>query len=365
MTDNRMERWDHLRNRLEKERVNGLIIFSRSNVRYLTGFTGSAGILMAHQSEPWFLITDGRYAEQVKDETSGLPVRTVIDRDYVRGCVRCLVRLSLPKVGFEDGNCTVSFHRNLQKRLDLKKVRLLPMSGLVEEIRSVKDQQEIHWLKESASRADRALEQLLGLVREGVTERELAWELECRLRSVGSQRMPFPPIVLFGERTSLPHGQPSDRKLKKGDWVLFDFGAVCCGYVSDITRTFFFGRPGTEHQRLYRAVWEAQQVGLQSLREGTVCRSVDLAVRKVFRQYDLEKGFVHGTGHGVGLDIHEMPGLDKTSHQVLKSGMVVTVEPGVYFSGRGGVRLEDMALVTEDGFSLITHFPNPPKLPIL
>lgn len=341
------------------------MVLNRASVTYLTGFTGSAGVFLLSASDGAILVTDGRYKEQAGLQTKGLPLKMHIERDYVRAVGNCLTGLGWKRIGFEDRHCTVAFYQGVKDRLGTKRVRFVGASDLMTEIRSLKDEEELQALKKSAEIVDKALEKTLSEVRAGITEKELAWELESHLRALGSEGVAFAPIVLFGERTSLPHGQPSDRALKKGDWLLLDCGAVWHGYASDITRTFFFGRPQSEDRHIYKAVWEAQQAGLAALREGVIGQFVDRTVRKVLRSYGLEKFFLHGTGHGVGLEIHEAPGLNKTAHQKLRSGMVVTVEPGVYIGGSGGVRIEDMAVVTEDGCRLLTQSPNPPQLPVL
>ncbi len=362
MTLPHRQRLEQLRETLAERKLPALIVFSRANVRYLTGFTGSAGTLLAARDGYLLLVTDGRYKLQAREQTQGTGTRITITRETAKALANAIKRHRFRHVAFEGRHCSVTFWESLQEQLKGSRVRLESVTGVVEELRAVKDEGELQLIRQAAQLADAAFEHALKVVREGMTEKELAWEIEAFLRSHGADAIAFPPIVVFGERTALPHGQPSDRPLRKGDLVTLDLGAMVNGYCSDLTRTFVFGRPNSEQKRWHRAVWEALQRGIESMRVNEKGSRVDKVVRETLRQHGLEKLFVHGTGHGVGLEVHEAPALGRRSKDVLKPNMVVTVEPGVYIPNKGGVRLEEMVVVTEEGPALLTHAANPPQL---
>jgi len=356
------ERLQRLREQLAERRLPLLIVFSRANIRYLTGFTGSAGVLLVSRDETPLLITDGRYALQSKEQTQGTGILIAITRETAKVIANTLKRWKVRHVAYEGRHCSVAFLDSLREHLKGERFRLESVSGLVEELRAVKDEVELAQIRQAAQLADAAFEHALKVMQVGMTERELAWEIEAFLRTHGADAIAFPPIVVFGERTALPHGQPSERHLRKGDLVTLDLGAVVNGYCSDLTRTFVIGKPTSDQQRFHRAVWEAQQRGIETLQPKRRGKTVDQIVREVLKAHGLDKLFTHGTGHGVGLEVHELPSLGRHSKDVLQPNMVVTVEPGVYDARLGGVRLEDLVLVTRQGPERLTHSPNPPKL---
>lgn len=357
-----LARINSVREKIAKLNLEALIVFSRANVRYLTGFTGSAGVLVIGRDGWVWLITDGRYKLQSKEQTEGTGIKIAITRSTEKTIANVLKRAGVQRVGFEGRHCSVAFFEKLEGELKGSRVTLEKVTDIVEELRAVKDESELNLIRKAAQLADLAFEYSLKILKVGMMEKELAWEIEAFLRTNGADSIAFPPIVVSGERTALPHGQPSDRKLQRGDLVTMDLGAVIQGYCSDLTRTIVIGKPTSEQKRIYRAVWEAQQRGIEALVAKQKGKKVDSLVREVLDRYGLRKFFVHGLGHGVGLEIHEMPLLGQRSKDVLKPNMVVTVEPGVYLPNFGGVRIEDMALVTDGSPEVLTHSPKPEKI---
>lgn len=356
------QRLRRVQEQLAEKQLQAFIIFNRASIRYLTGFTGSAGVLVIGQDGEALLVTDGRYQLQAKEQTKGVGVKIAITRRYHRSVAEWLKRQRWRQVGFESRYCTVAFLEAMREHLKGTAVRLVGVDEVVEPLRAIKEVWEVERICEAARIADAAFEHALNVLRVGMTERELAWEIEAFLRTHGAEAMAFSPIVVAGERSALPHGQPSERPIGKGDLVTFDLGAVVKGYCSDLTRTVVIGRPTEKQRRIYRAVWEAQQRGMEALHSGVKARQVHRLVREVLKAHGLERFFTHGTGHGVGLEVHEMPAIGQHSRDILRSGMVVTIEPGVYLPKIGGVRIEDLLWLTEEGAKLLSHAPNPPKL---
>jgi Xaa-Pro aminopeptidase len=350
---NRRARLEKVREKLAELKLQALIVFSRANIRYLTGFTGSAGVLIVGRDGWAWLITDGRYKLQSKEQTKGTGVKIAITRLTGKVIANTLKRVGVRHVGFEGRNCSVAFFESLRDELKGTRVKLESVAGVVEELRAVKDENELSLIRQAAQLADAAFEHALKVLRVGMTEKELAWEIEAFLRTHGADAIAFPPIIVSGERTALPHGQPSDRKLQKGDLVTMDLGATVGGYCSESSAASDVYK---------RQVWEAQQRGIEALVAKQKGKKVDSIVREVLDKHGLKKLLMHGTGHGVGLEIHEMPSLGQRSKDVLKPNMVVTVEPGVYVPNFGGVRIEDMVLVTDGEPEILTHSPNSEKI---
>lgn len=355
-------RLQRVREQLQERRLQAVIVFNRASIRYLTGFTGSAGVLVIGRDDDAILVTDGRYQTQAKEQTRGTQVQVTVTRRYPQTVARLVQKKRWRQVGIESHYCTVAFLDALRDQLKGTATRLLSTADLVEPLRAVKDDAEIALIQKAAALADAAFEHALSVFRIGMTERELAWEIEAFLQTHGADGLAFPPIVVSGERTALPHGAPSERRIGKGDLVTFDLGASVKGYCSDLTRTIVVGRPTSEQRRLYRAVWEAQQRGIETLQVGVKARTVHQVVRQSLKASGLDKFFLHSTGHGVGLEVHEAPALSHRSRETLRAGMVVTVEPGVYVPPVGGVRLEDLIWVREKSVELLSRAPNPPKL---
>ncbi|WP_026342898.1 Xaa-Pro peptidase family protein [Nocardia sp. BMG111209] len=345
-----------LRDLLVEAGVDALLVTDLINIRYLTGFTGSNAALLVHSwdgiEERTMICTDGRYATQVGEQVPDLRA------EIARACARRLVELAgewqVGRIGFESHVVTVDQHRALLEQAG--GLQLVPMPGLVEQLRMVKDPYEVSQLRAACAAADAGLAALLGRggLRPGRTERQVARELEWLMFEHGSEAVSFETIVATGANSAVPHHRPTDAVLATGDFVKFDFGAVVGGYHSDMTRTFVLGAADDWQRDVYTLVYEAQRAGRESLRPGVSCAEVDAAARSVIEGAGHGDLFVHGLGHGVGLQIHEAPGIARAGTGTLLGGVAVTVEPGVYFPGRGGVRIEDTLVVREGGPELLT-----------
>ena len=315
------------------------------NVRYLTGFTGSNGQALVGAANSVFL-TDGRYQEQSRREVPDLERMT-----YLQGIEEPLgeacARLGVRRLGFEAGVMTVRQHQQLVAKLP--GLELVAVMDAVERQRWVKDDEELALLRSAQGATDQAFEEVMEYLAIGQTERAVALELERLLRRDGADGLAFDSIVAFGENAAEPHHEPSHRMLEEGDVIKLDFGAMWEGYHADMTRTIAFGSPASELKKIHDVVREAQQAGIDAVTAGVAGESVDGAARSVIQDAGYGEYFLHGLGHGVGLEIHEGPRLGRGIDHVLPAGAVVTVEPGIYVPGLGGVRIEDMVEVTDDG----------------
>jgi Xaa-Pro aminopeptidase len=343
-------RRDALRGLLRAAELDALLVNDLVNVRYLTGFTGSNGALLVHVDGDAAsrFCTDGRYRTQSAQEVSDL--ETVIDR----GSALALARVARGLVGFESGHVTVDEHAALCEAAEHARLERAP--GLVQQLRLIKDDAEIAVLREACAAADAALGDLIaagGLV-PGRTEREVALDLENRMRAHGADGPSFETILAAGAHSAIPHHRPTDAVLRRGDLVKMDFGALVGGYHSDMTRTVVLGPAAGWQRELYALVAASQEAGRKALALGADVADVDAAARSVIDDAGRGDEFVHGLGHGVGLEIHEPPALAKSGAGTLAAGMAVTVEPGVYLEGRGGVRIEDTLVVRAAGPELLT-----------
>jgi Xaa-Pro aminopeptidase len=338
--------------------LDALLVTHLPNIRYLCGFTGSSGMLAIFDAGSVFL-TDGRYSEQARAEVKG--ARIVIARkpplaaatEWLMENRGKLSRTKPRRLGIESEHLTVAGRTQLANSLR-SDFRLRETRGLVERARMVKDADEIALLRAAvalgASLFDRALE----VIRPGVKENEVAAEMEYAARRAGAEEMAFPTIIAAGKRSALPHGRASAAAIPARGFVVCDFGVILSGYCSDKTRTLHVGRPTGEARRMYEAVREAQAAAIETVRAGVSVSEVDQAARNVLKDKGLARHFTHSTGHGVGLEIHEPPRIAAGVTEILRPGMVVTVEPGVYIAGSGGVRIEDMVVVTERGCEVLT-----------
>ena len=337
--------------------VDALLVTRLPNVRYLTGFTGSAGIV-ALTADALVLVTDGRYAEQSRAQLAAAGVHgrvaigaTADDQraalvDAVAGC---------PRLGLEAHGVTWAQQREYATWFAGHE--LVPTHDLVEAERRVKEPAEVARIKAACGIADDALAELLPTLAAGPTERAFALDLEFGMRRRGATKVSFDPIVAAGPNGALPHARPSERPIGRGELVVIDFGCVVDGYCSDMTRTVSVGDPGADAVHLWDTVLASQRAGRAAVAPGVECSAVDGASRSVIDDAGFGDAFVHGTGHGVGLEIHEAPRVARTAAGTLAPGYVVTVEPGVYLPGVGGVRIEDTLVVTSDGAVALTEFP--------
>jgi Xaa-Pro aminopeptidase len=348
-------RLDRLRSLLAEARCEALLVTSLVHVRYLSGFTGSAGVLLVG-TDQGLLVTDGRYGEQAADQVDEAGVEVVIEVATDQRPVLTDATKHLSTLGLEAAHVTWAQQRTFEDEW-FKGTELVPTSGLVERLRLVKDEGELARLAAAASVADDAFARVRGRLADELTEREFALELDTEMRRLGADGPSFETIVASGPNGARPHARPSGRVISQGDLVVIDFGALVDGYHSDMTRTIMVGEPSHTQQRMLDVVTEAQQAGVDAVRAGVAARVVDQACRHVIDQAGWGEAFLHGTGHGVGLEIHEGPRVGSTSDATLQAANVVTVEPGVYLPGHGGVRVEDTVVVTDDACRRLTHTP--------
>lgn len=342
-----------LRGDISSSRLTGLLVSHLPNVRYLTGFTGSAGCLLV-EADRATLFTDFRYESQAAQELAD-PVTAMIVQGSTWAAIAEWLSVSPPgrRLGFESARLSVADHASLVEACG--SVIWDPTAELVERQRAVKTPDEIRSIEEAVELADGVLDLLVSEIRAGATELEVAARLEYLLRSSGSGPLPFAPIVAFGERSALPHATPTGRALASGDLVLLDFGATVNGYCSDMTRVFTLGRAAGWQRDLHGEVLAACEAGVGAAAPSVPCADVDGAARGLLEQAGLADRFGHSTGHGVGLEVHEAPRLHKDAKDELLEGNVVTIEPGVYLPGRGGIRIEQVVVVDSDGSRLLTR----------
>jgi Xaa-Pro aminopeptidase len=345
------KRIKRLRETFQHCNIDCMIVMKPENRRYVSGFTGSAGIAIITENEA-FLVTDFRYVEQAEQESAGY--RVVKHGDRIMDTLKEIVLASgCASVGFEKDYVTFANYELLGKSLD--NVTLKPTENAIESLRAVKDQEEIDLISRAAAIADSAFVHMCSVLKPGITEKDAAVELEYYMRQKGSQRNSFPPIIASGPRASLPHAQPTDRVVQTGDMVKMDFGGTFGGYCSDLTRTVFIGSLSEKQKRIYQIVLESQLLAIEGVTAGKKGTEIDGIARKHISENGFGEYFGHGLGHGVGLYIHESPRLSQTSTDTLQSGNIVTIEPGIYIPDWGGVRIEDMLVVKEDGYLNLTH----------
>lgn len=329
---------------LSKARLDGFVVGHLPNVRYLCGFTGSAGVL-AVRGERAVVFTDARYQLQAVAEVQGVGVGIRIVRgNPLLAAGKWLGAGRVRRGGFEAAHLSVAARMALGTAGGSTRWR--GFESAVESLREVKDASEIETMREAARLGSEVFSEVLPLVKPGVREHELAAEIEYRMRTRGAEGAAFETIVAFGERTALPHARPTGRALGENELVLFDWGAILRGYCCDLTRTFYIGRAPARIRDWYQAILEAQAAAREALRPGALAWQVDAAARKVLQSHGLARWFTHSTGHGLGLEVHEAPRLGRGQKQRIQAGNVVTVEPGVYREGIGGIRIEDDVLVT-------------------
>ncbi|PMC39580.1 Xaa-Pro dipeptidase [Bacillus sp. UMB0899] len=344
---------ENIRKRFNELSVDGILITSEYNRRYMTGFTGTAGVAVISKEKAVF-ITDFRYTEQAAKEIEGFDIvqHTVPITDEVATQVE---KLGIQRLGFEQDHVTYQAFTSYKNVL--KHTEFIPVSGAVEKLRLIKSPSEIKILKEAAEIADAAYKHILNYIKPGLKEIEVANELEFFMRKNGAVSSSFDIIVASGYRSALPHGVASEKEIEKGDFVTLDFGAYYKGYCSDITRTFAVGEPSDELQTIYSVVLEAQLRGMNGIKPGMTGKQADALTRDYIKEKGYGEYFGHSTGHGLGMEVHEGPALSFRSDTILEPGMVVTVEPGIYVAGLGGVRIEDDTVITDNGNESLTHSP--------
>ena len=347
------ERVKSVRKILDLNQLDGILFSSLENIRYFCGFTGSDGALMITSKESFFL-TDSRYWTQSEGEVKGSQI--VHYRRKMEGIFSLMLDLKLRKIGFESAFLPFSAHQFLIERLP-SEARLIPLEEEMKNIRALKDKQELGLLSTCVEIASKAYLEILESLREGVVEREAALEMEWSMKRKGAEALAFDIIIASGKRSALPHGKASSKTVEKGDFVLIDFGSESNGYHSDQTRTVVCGTPSPEQQKIYQIVKEAHDKAIERVRLGIPIGEVDAAARDHIRNQGYGEYFGHGLGHGIGLAVHEDPVVNSENKGLVQEGMVFTIEPGIYIPDWGGVRIEDMVLVTSHGAELLTYLP--------
>ncbi|NMB35753.1 MAG: aminopeptidase P family protein [Firmicutes bacterium] len=345
------KRLNNTRQKMAEMDLEAVLITHPPNIFYLSGFSGSSGYLLLTDREA-LLYTDFRYIEQAAVEAPFfeiIQVKSAVDYAQLATFVS---RDRSGKIGLEEAHLTLRAYRLLQK--EIPGIELLPLNNFIEEVRAVKEESEVKLIARAAQIADEAWRDLWPRLKPGISEREVSDELEFQMRKRGAERLAFETIVASGERSALPHGVAGSKIIEAGELITVDFGAVFNGYHSDMTRTFLFGEPTAKQSEIYTLVLTAQEMVLQSIRAGQKCADVDAMVRQYFQQQGYGAYFGHGLGHGVGLEIHELPTLAPSGQGVLQERMVFTVEPGLYIPEWGGVRIEDSVVLDSTGAQILT-----------
>lgn len=351
-------RFEHRRSALldvlGSSRVATLLVTRPANWFYLTGFTGESGALIVSKKGTT-LVTDGRFLVQAKAEARGIHLRQQ-GTTLLESVARVLRDLRVRRVGFDPGHMSVSELQGARKASG-RRLEWVPVAGKVETLRMRKDAGELAQMRKAAILAGEIIDFAIRLLKPGVSESEVAAEIEYQIRKRGAAGPAFETIVAFGSRAALPHARPTGKRLRKNELVVLDLGVILGHYCSDITRTLFVGRAPKRIRTWYKAVLEAQGAAISSAKEGVACRDVDAAARRVLAGYGLDHLFVHSTGHGLGLEVHEDPRVAKGQERRLQSGNVITIEPGVYAEGVGGIRIEDDVAVHADRTEVLTRAP--------
>ncbi|MBO0911454.1 MAG: aminopeptidase P family protein [Acidobacteria bacterium] len=342
-------------NAIEERRLDVLLISHLPNIRYLSGFSGSSGVLLITSREA-VLITDGRYSEQAKREVEAARVKIVKKSPLTAAAEWLLKRRALRRIGFDPAHMIVADRRALAKVLGRSR-SIVEAPPIVDELRMIKDAEEIQKIRAACLLGVELFSTLTSNLRPGISEARLAGLLELTAREEGAEQMSFPTIVASGERSALAHHRARNVPVPDRGFVVLDYGVILRGYCSDMTRTAHVARPTREARGAYEAVREAQQAALDVVKPGVTAGEVDHAARKLLYNRKLGRFFTHSTGHGVGLEIHEAPRLAAAQEEVLLPGMVITIEPGVYLPGKWGVRIEDTVVLTDTGCDILTPCP--------
>lgn len=347
------QRLEKLKERLVKESLDGMLVTNLTNVHYLSGFTGSAGTCLILPDKNYF-ISDGRYLTQSKEQVKGMDIVIDVDPHLEIIKKKTLLKNGL-KLGIEADSLPVSQMEKLKEFFPSCKWE--STTRFVEEIAAVKDKGEIRAIRTAVEITDQVFEQIVPEIREGITEKEIAAKISYAILMMGGDGDAFSPIVAGGPNSALPHAMSGDRKFRSGDFIVLDFGARYRGYHADMTRTVVVKEASDRHKEIYDIVLEAQRRGIAAAKDGVSCKEVDSACRNYIAENGYGDFFVHGTGHGLGLEIHTMPKLSQTSKDVVLENYVITIEPGIYIPEFGGVRIEDDVLVKRDGYEIFNQTP--------
>ncbi len=338
---------------MDFSRLDGILFSSLENIRYLCGFTGSDGAFVLSQNEAFFL-TDSRYWTQAEEEVKGAHI--IHYKKKMEGIASLLLNLKLKSIGFESTSLTFSVHQSLQKKL-ANEAKLIPIEDGTKNLRAIKDAKELTSIRTAIDLSSKAFLHIIEMLHQGASEREIALEMEFFMKKNGAEVIGFDIIIASGKRSALPHGKASNKKIEKGDFILIDFGSRSQGYHSDQTRTLVCGKPTSKQKKIYQIVKEAHDRAMEAIRPGIPILEIDKAARDYIHQCGFGDYFGHGTGHGIGLAVHEDPLVNSENQDLVQEGMVFTVEPGIYIPDWGGVRIEDMVRVTSRGAEVLTYLP--------
>jgi Xaa-Pro aminopeptidase len=348
-----ISRLQKLRTEFQSLGIDAFLVTFQPHLRYLSGFSGSSGLGLI-SSRSAYLLTDGRYRSQVKQEVNGWNIRITANGFLKEIQHKKLLHAGM-RVGFDGNNTAVEFYRHLKKMFP--KIKFLPKVGVIEKIAAVKDADEIKKIKQAIAITDQTFSAILEIIQPGMTELDVAAEISYQQRKRGAEADAFEAIVASGERSALPHGRATSKKLQRGELVTLDFGCISQGYHSDLTRTIVLGKPNTEAKKIYHIVLEAQKKAIAAAKSNMKTKDLDAVAREYIKQSGYGKYFQHSLGHGIGLQIHESPRISASSKEILESGNVVTIEPGVYIPKFCGVRIEDDIVITNGGCEVLTHSP--------
>ncbi|MDN6640212.1 MAG: Xaa-Pro peptidase family protein [Tetragenococcus sp.] len=348
-----MSRIDRLREKMNQEELDGFLITSPFNLRYFTNFTGTTGLALVTKEQAFF-VTDFRYTQQAAKQAQGYEI--VKNSGNIFAAVAELVqKQGVNTLAFEEDYISFSEYRLLKELIT--ESTLLPISGLLEDLREVKDEKEIESIQQACYIADQGFDHVLKMIQPGMTEIEVANQLDFYMRSLGASGVSFETIVASGKRAAMPHGVASSKTIEQGDIITLDFGCYYEGYVSDMTRTFAIGEPGEKMKEIYQIVLDAQLKVIEAAKPGMSGIELDAIARDHIASFGYEDSFGHSTGHGIGLDIHEGPNVSSRADKKFVPGNVITDEPGIYLPDAGGVRIEDDLLITSGGNEVLTHSP--------
>ena len=338
-----------------KDKDFAALIFSEENRRYFTSFPSSDGWLLVTGEKSVFF-TDSRYIEAAENQCVGCD-EVLLFKSLKDSVKPVMEKLGVQKIAVEAGRMTLSVLSALKGIFDCEFVSDSSVDDIINSIRIVKSREEIDLVVKAQRIAEKAFEHILGFIKVGMTEKEIGLELDYFMLRNGADALSFETIAVSGEKTSMPHGVPGENKVRKGDFITMDYGAVCSGYHSDMTRTVAVGSVSDEQAKVYNTVLSAQQAAFEKMQPGVLCSDVDKAARDVISAAGYGEYFGHGLGHGVGVEIHEEPGVNPRGSKILQPGFLITNEPGIYLPGKFGVRIEDMAYITESGYENLTKAP--------
>lgn len=359
MMQSYLNRVKKLQKKLQRRKIDALLVSQPDNRRYLSGYSAAdhgiqetSGVLLIPASGKPYLLTDSRFTLQAEEEAAGYEV-LLYPKGLIKLLGKLLPRLGVRSFGFESDYTLHSTALRYEELARRKKFTLTPVSGLIERMRIIKSKEELELMRKSTQLNEQVFQMVYNAIEPGMTEREVALSIDLTMHEVGAERPSFDTIVAFGTNAAKPHAVPTDRVLEPGQLVLIDMGLVYKGYCSDMTRTFIAGKPDKTFKARQRLVRKAQLEGIKALKAGVTGKKVDKAARKVIKDAGYGNAFQHSLGHGVGIAVHEEPRLSPLSSKKLKPGMVVTIEPGIYLPEWGGIRLENIAVVTEDGCEVL------------